>query len=88
MTGQIGFKKESKEAMKKKADAINPSYYGPEGLQPDDYSRAHDMSNMIHQTLKYITRAGKKDPSKHVEDLEKALNCLKKEIKFVKEEEK
>jgi hypothetical protein len=37
--------------------------------------------------IKYITRAGHKDPNKEIEDLEKAVFYLNYEIKRLKEQE-
>ena len=37
--------------------------------------------------VKYIVRAGLKDPSKEIEDLEKAVFYLNREIKELKERE-
>lgn len=59
---------------------IKPSYYGPEGMQPKDYVRVHELSGNILNVIKYITRAGKKNEEKHLEDLRKASKYLDDEI--------
>ena len=59
---------------------IKPSYYGPEGMQPKDYVRVHELSGNILNVIKYVTRAGKKDKDKHLEDLNKARKYLDDEI--------
>lgn len=59
---------------------IKPSYYGPEGMQPKDYVRVHELSGNMLNVIKYVTRAGKKDKTKHLEDLNKARKYLDDEI--------
>lgn len=59
---------------------IKPSYYGPEGMQPKDYVRVHELSGNMLNVIKYVTRAGKKDKDKHLEDLNKARKYLDDEI--------
>lgn len=59
---------------------IKPSYYGPEGIQPKDYVRVHELSGNMLNVIKYVTRAGKKDKTKHLEDLNKARKYLDDEI--------
>lgn len=59
---------------------IKPSYYGPEGIQPKDYVRVHELSGNMLNVIKYVTRAGKKDKAKHLEDLNKARKYLDDEI--------
>lgn len=59
---------------------IRPSYYGPEGMQPKDYVRVHELSGNMLNVIKYVTRAGKKDKDKHLEDLNKARKYLDDEI--------
>lgn len=59
---------------------IKPSYYGPEGMQPKDYVRVHELSGNMLNVIKYVTRAGKKDKATHLEDLNKARKYLDDEI--------
>lgn len=42
---------------------------------------AWDLGFSLGNTVKYISRAGKKDPTKEVEDLKKALFYLEHHIK-------
>lgn len=42
--------------------------------------RAWDLGFSLGNTIKYISRAGKKDPSKRLEDLRKAMWYLEEEI--------
>lgn len=64
------------------ADAINPRHYeGAGGWQSIDVIEAF-VPDKPHRwaALKYIFRAGKKDPAKEVEDLRKAIWWLEREI--------
>lgn len=63
-------------------DAINPAHYeGAGGWQSIDVIEAF-VPDRPHRwaALKYIFRAGKKDPAKEVEDLRKAIWWLEREI--------
>lgn len=64
--------------------AIKPGYYGKKGSQPIDYIRANNIGFNIGNVIKYVTRAGKKNPEKHIEDLEKAAFYLNEEINILK----
>lgn len=65
---------------------IIPDYYGG---REDPYEvfkvvRAWGSSFFIGTALKYLRRAGKKDPAKRIEDLEKAQEYIRGEIESVK----
>jgi len=65
---------------------IIPDHYGG---REDPYEvfkviRAWEVNFFLGNALKYIRRAGKKDPSKHIEDLEKAKEYLQSEIDHLK----
>jgi hypothetical protein len=66
-----------------KNDAVNhPKWYGS---KDDPYEtikviEAWGLNFTLGNALKYISRAGKKDPSKTVEDLRKALFYIQYEI--------
>ena len=45
---------------------------------------AWDLGFNLGNTVKYISRAGRKDKDKHIQDLEKALFYLKREIENLK----
>jgi len=55
-------------------DAINPSHYRDGKYQVVDFIESWGFSYWLGNTVKYISRAGKKDPSKEkfIEDLTKA----------------
>lgn len=63
--------------IEKKVDIGKPAYY-VEGrkYEPKDVIREFNFNFNLGCAVKYISRAGRKDPSKHVEDLKKALNYL------------
>lgn len=68
----------------------NPSHYGGKDnpYEVIKVIRAWDMGFNLGNSLKYIARAGKKHPDKHIEDLEKALWYLQDEIDFLKSQKK
>lgn len=74
-------------------DSINPDHYkdGPTHTPCGDPIEcadiAQEMDFCLGNVLKYIWRAGKKDPKKHIEDLEKAKWYLNREIMRLKKEE-
>lgn len=65
------------------SDNINhPKHYGGEDNQYEAIKviRAWELGFSLGNVVKYISRAGKKDPSKRIEDLKKALWYLQEEI--------
>lgn len=67
-------------------DAVNhPSHYTDGQIEVSDFIADKDLNFFAGNVVKYICRAGKKDPSKHVEDLEKAKWYLTREIQRQKE---
>ena len=71
-------------ATKVATDAINPAHYQgfSNGAQVVDITE--HLSFSAGNAIKYLARAGKKDPAKHVEDLEKAAWFVQREIQRVK----
>ena len=73
--------------MKKSTDSVNhPLHYGGANnpYEAIKVIRAWNLNFNLGNTIKYIARDGKKDKSKLVEDLEKALWYLQDEINFIK----
>ena len=69
-------------------DPVNhPAHYCDGGIETIDYILAKKMDFLLGQVCKYISRSGKKDPSKEIEDLEKARWYLDKKISTLKEKE-
>lgn len=62
-------------------DPVNhPSHYIQGGIETIDVIEAWELDYLLGNCVKYISRAGKKDPSKTVEDLKKARWYLDREI--------
>lgn len=71
-----------KETMEQKESVNHPSWYGS---KDDPYEtikviQAWGLNFPLGNAIKYISRAGKKDPTKTVEDLRKALFYIQYEI--------
>lgn len=66
----------------KKEAVDHPDHYGgaENPYEAIKVIRAWDLGFSLGNTVKYISRAGKKDPNKRLEDLQKALWYLKEEI--------
>ena len=77
---------------KKKTEGKNdiiehPAHY-TQGIECMDYIESHKLNYARGNIIKYVTRAGLKDASKEVEDLEKARWYLDREIERVKKAKK
>ena len=68
-----------------KKDAIHPDYYKFHGYDVFDIANYFGLSFPLGNGLKYLLRAGKKDKNKTIQDLEKCVECVQREIKFLKE---
>lgn len=66
----------------------HPVHYTDGGIEVIDYIEAKGLGYHLGNAVKYISRAGKKDPEKEVEDLEKAVWYIQRKIELLKEEEK
>ena len=76
-----------KEAIVKtvsKHNAIKPSYYKTGNFDVIAFCFEHDLDFATGNIIKYVTRAGKKDKSKTLEDLLKAKEYLERKIERVK----
>jgi hypothetical protein len=58
----------------------NPKHYTDGKIEVIDFIEDKGLNFHKGNCIKYICRAGKKDQSKEIEDLEKALWYLKREI--------
>ena len=68
-------------------DPVNhPSHYTDGKIEVIDFIEDKGLGFHLGNAVKYIARAGKKDPDKAVEDLEKARWYLDREISRRKEE--
>lgn len=61
-------------------DPINPQHYNDLSPTPMVVIRAWSLSFSLGNTVKYIARAGRKDPARTIEDLRKAAWYLQEEI--------
>lgn len=65
-------------------DINKPDYYASGQIETKDFIRDKELNFFLGNVIKYVVRAGKKDKSKHIEDLEKAKNYLQFEIEHLK----
>jgi hypothetical protein len=69
------------------SDAVNhPSHYTDGGIETIDFIEAKKMPYHLGNAIKYISRAGKKDQSKTIEDLQKAVWYIERYIKVLEGE--
>ena len=60
---------------------MRPSYYGSKnGIEVFDVIDSFDLDFYSGNVVKYLLRAGRKDPSKRIEDLVKARTYLNRII--------
>lgn len=64
-----------------KDDVVNhPSHYTTGKIEVIDYIEDKNFDYHLGNAIKYISRAGKKNPDKYVEDLKKAIWYIQREI--------
>ena len=67
-------------------DPVNhPSHYTQGKIECIDFITDKKMNFCRGNAVKYIVRAGLKDPDKEIEDLEKAIFYLNREIKMLED---
>ena len=65
-------------------DVVNhTSHYTDGGIETIDFIEAKKLPYHLGNAVKYISRAGKKDQSKTIEDLQKAVWYIERYIKVV-----
>lgn len=68
-------------------DPVNhPAHYTDGQIEVIDFIDDKQLSYCLGNAVKYISRAGKKDPAKTIEDLQKAVWHLNHEIEKRKRE--
>jgi hypothetical protein len=68
------------------SDAVNhPSHYTDGGIETIDFIEAKKLPYHLGNAVKYISRAGKKDQNKTIEDLQKAVWYIERYIKVLEE---
>ena len=66
-------------------DIINhPLHYTDGKIEVIEFIEDKNLNYHKGNAIKYICRAGKKDPSKEIEDLQKAIWYINREIKNIK----
>jgi len=69
-------------ATKKQNDPVNrPSHYTDGKIEVIDFIEDKNLGFHLGNSVKYIARAGKKNPDKTIEDLKKAKWYLERKIK-------
>jgi hypothetical protein len=63
-------------------NTIRPGYYQSTMGDIFDIANAYGLDFPLGNAVKYICRAGKKDKSKEIEDLRKAIKCIKRAIEL------
>lgn len=67
-------------------DPVNrPAHYADSKIEVIDYIEDKKLGFCLGNAIKYISRAGKKDPDKEVEDLKKAIWYVERRIKELEE---
>ncbi len=71
-----------------KEDVVNhPSHYNDGKIEVMDFIEDKQLNFARGNVIKYVSRAGKKDPNKELEDLKKASWYLNREIERLNKEE-
>ena len=86
-TGEYPMKHDLSSFIDNKPEMVNhPNHYGGKDnpYEAIKVIEAWDLGFNLGNTVKYISRAGRKDKDKHIQDLEKALFYLKREIENLK----
>ena len=65
-----------------KTDTLKPDYYKYRGGDVFDMAKYFGLDFTLGNALKYLLRAGHKDPAKKVEDLNKCIECIKRHIEL------
>ena len=72
----------------KKDDPVNhPSHYTDGKIEVIDFIEDKKLGFHLGNAVKYISRAGKKDPGKEIEDLEKAVWYVNRRIELLKKQQ-
>lgn len=68
-------------------DPVNrPAHYTDGKIEVIDFIEDKKLGFCLGNTVKYVARAGKKDPTKKIEDLKKARWYLDREIQTLEKE--
>jgi hypothetical protein len=72
------------DAFKRNDDVHHPSHYNTGKIEVIEFIEDQRLGFNRGNAVKYIARAGKKDSNKEVQDLEKAVWYLQREIELLK----
>ena len=73
-------KKQQNNQQPKKPAINHPDHYMPGVFEAINVIEAWDLNFCLGNVVKYVARAGKKDPTKEIEDLKKAAWYLNRHI--------
>jgi hypothetical protein len=66
------------------SDMVNhPEHYTDGGIETIDFIEAKKLPYHLGNAVKYVSRAGKKNPEKTIEDLQKAIWYINRYISFL-----
>ena len=66
------------------SDMVNhPDHYTDGGIETIDFIEAKKLPYHLGNAVKYVSRAGKKNPEKTIEDLQKAIWYINRYILFL-----
>lgn len=72
---------DARSAPETTTDPVNhPPHYTRGSIEVRDFIADQKLNFNRGSVIKYVTRAGYKDPSKEIEDLKKARSCIDHEI--------
>lgn len=70
------------------SDMVNhPEHYMDGGIETIDFIEAKKLPYHLGNAVKYVSRAGKKNPEKTIEDLQKAIWYINRYISFLEGKE-
>ena len=78
---QVYIDNETEKRENKNDPVSHPSHYCRGKIEVKDFIMDQKLPWTLGNSVKYICRAGYKDPKKYVEDLQKAIFYLNEEIK-------
>lgn len=79
--------KDSEISKEVKDDVVNhPSHYTDGNIEVMDFIEDKQLNFARGNVIKYVSRAGKKDPNKELEDLKKSMWYLNREIERLEKE--
>lgn len=70
----------------KEENVIKPTHYKAGEFDVIAFCQLHNINFDLGNVIKYVTRAGKKENNSELQDLNKAMEYLKRRIEFIKGE--